>query len=127
VQHKLSSESTPVLSGAIPTFESFMMKWEIISRDSPHLVQFINKVLILRTNIISRWTAPAHILLPCVGHLLSNLGLLTIVNLVINPSVCLWWIRKHWDEEYIIDAKRKIRELVRYILIIQHKPSSCYY
>lgn len=45
MQHKLSSESTPVLSSAIPTFESFMTKWETISRDSPHLAQFINKGL----------------------------------------------------------------------------------
>ena len=30
-------EYTPVLSGAIPTFEMFMTAWEQLGRDHPHL------------------------------------------------------------------------------------------
>lgn len=30
----MSKESTPILSGAIPTFETFMSQWEILSKQT---------------------------------------------------------------------------------------------
>lgn len=41
----MSSESIPVLSGAIPAFEMFMTRWERLKKEKPHLAPFINKGL----------------------------------------------------------------------------------
>ena len=37
----MSSESTPVLCGSIPSFELFMSKWEKLAKENKHLVEFI--------------------------------------------------------------------------------------
>ena len=37
----MSSESTPILCGAIPAFESFMTAWEKMMRKVPHLETYI--------------------------------------------------------------------------------------
>ena len=36
----MSKERTPILSGAIPTFEMFMTAWEQLGRDHPCLSQW---------------------------------------------------------------------------------------
>jgi hypothetical protein len=38
----MSRERTPVLSGAIPTFEMFMTAWEQLGRDHPRLSRWTN-------------------------------------------------------------------------------------
>jgi len=37
VQQFMSKESTPVLSGAVPSFEMFMTSWEQLSSKNPRL------------------------------------------------------------------------------------------
>ncbi|KAH9034158.1 hypothetical protein EDB84DRAFT_1269970, partial [Lactarius hengduanensis] len=37
VQQVMSDESTPILSGAIPSFEIFMSSWEQLAENHPHL------------------------------------------------------------------------------------------
>jgi len=37
----MSSESCPVLGGAIPTLEKFMMQWEALATTAPHVTPFI--------------------------------------------------------------------------------------
>jgi hypothetical protein len=37
----MSNESTPILSGAIPTFEAFMTRWEKVLQDHPRLEKYI--------------------------------------------------------------------------------------
>ncbi|EDR06951.1 uncharacterized protein LACBIDRAFT_299364 [Laccaria bicolor S238N-H82] len=37
VQKIMSKECTPVLSGTIPAFKMFMMAWEQLGREHPHL------------------------------------------------------------------------------------------
>jgi len=37
----MSSESTPVLCDTISAFEKFMMEWEDIKDDTPHLKKYI--------------------------------------------------------------------------------------
>lgn len=41
-QHVMSKELTPVLAGAVPTFERFMSRWERLSLAQPHLAPAIN-------------------------------------------------------------------------------------
>jgi hypothetical protein len=37
----MSSESTPILSGAIPAFEMFMTKWELVMEKNDKLKKYI--------------------------------------------------------------------------------------
>jgi len=37
----MSSESCPVLGGAIPAFKKFMMQWEALATTAPHVAPFI--------------------------------------------------------------------------------------
>jgi hypothetical protein len=37
VQQVMSGESTPILSGAIPSFEIFMSSWEQLAENHPNL------------------------------------------------------------------------------------------
>jgi hypothetical protein len=39
-QQCMSSESTPVLSGAVPAFEVFMAQWKSLSEAIPHCAPF---------------------------------------------------------------------------------------
>ena len=41
VQQVMSVESQPILSGAIPAFESFMTKWENLAEDNSRLKPII--------------------------------------------------------------------------------------
>lgn len=41
VQQVMSGESTPILSGAIPTFEKFMTRWERIISEHPLLERLV--------------------------------------------------------------------------------------
>jgi hypothetical protein len=36
---------------------------------------------------------------------------------VINPTIRLSWIKRHWDLEYIEDAEQKIRQTVRHMIL----------
>ena len=38
----MSSESRPTLGGAIPAFEKFMMEWEALATNVPHIVPFVS-------------------------------------------------------------------------------------
>jgi len=37
----MSSESTPVLDGALPSFEMFIMQWESLAINTPHCTPYI--------------------------------------------------------------------------------------
>jgi hypothetical protein len=41
VQQSMSAESTPILSGAIPAFETFMTKWEQLAKQHAKLEPII--------------------------------------------------------------------------------------
>jgi hypothetical protein len=38
----MSGESTPILAGAVPCFEMFMSKWELLAEMNHNLVPWIN-------------------------------------------------------------------------------------
>jgi hypothetical protein len=45
VQQAMSAESTPILSGAILAFETFMTKWEKLAEEHPRLKLIIREGL----------------------------------------------------------------------------------
>jgi hypothetical protein len=42
----MAREATPVLSGAIPSLELFMSRWELLASKYPNLAPFINAGLV---------------------------------------------------------------------------------
>ncbi|OJA15569.1 hypothetical protein AZE42_12604, partial [Rhizopogon vesiculosus] len=92
VQQMMSAESTPVLSGVIPSFKMFMSHWEKLSQEHP-----------LLTNIIAIGLDWAYKYYGRMDHTKAY-----IIAMLINPSIHLSWIKKHWDLKYIEDAEQKI-------------------
>jgi hypothetical protein len=50
----MSSESTPILSGAIPAFEMFMTKWEVVMEKNDKLEKYIKPGLECAYNYYGR-------------------------------------------------------------------------
>jgi len=46
----MSGKTTPILCGAIPTFEKFMMAWESLKEGNAYLVKYIKPGLKLAYN-----------------------------------------------------------------------------
>ena len=50
-----------------------------------------------------------------------------ILFTVLNPSIRMSWIRKHWDQEYISLAEEKIRQTVRHFQTFVLETSHSFY
>lgn len=114
----MAKEATPVLSGAIPSLELFMSKWESLAEANERLRPFIEvglakareyytKMDLTRAYVIA--LGESLLLFCCVALLNSNL-------LVLNPMVKLSWIRKQWGSRYIDMAEHMIKDEVCYVL-----------
>ncbi|KAH9014937.1 hypothetical protein EDB84DRAFT_1277499, partial [Lactarius hengduanensis] len=96
VQQIMSKETTPVLSGAIPAFETFMTSWERLVENYPHLQFMVQPGLDLMYKYYTRMDrTKAYVL-----------------AMFLNPSIRMSWINKHWSAEYIKDAKNTILDTV---------------
>jgi len=108
----MSNEQTPILSGAIPSFEMFMSRWEKLITEQPRLEHVIQPGLI----IMAEWTAHVLTLLQCVSvNYFFKKSNDTFA--VLNPSIHMSWIRNHWDRDYISQAEGKIWETVSHFRI----------
>jgi hypothetical protein len=113
----MSSESTPVLSRAISSFEMFMTEWENYGKQ--------HKTLRLWTEIGLRWATKyyirmddtdAYVVTMCQSSnrcLLLRWSNLRLDSTVLNPAKRFSWIEAEWDPPYIEDAKETILKLVR--------------
>ena len=62
----MSKEHTPILSGAIPSFEMFMMAWEQLGEKHPHLAQWTDIGIKWATKYYKRMDElPAYIITMC--------------------------------------------------------------
>jgi hypothetical protein len=114
VQQVMSNESTPVLSGAIPAFETFMMQWEHICENHEDTRHWVDVGLSWAETYYRRMDCTKAYVI-AMRELVSSLHLhstLKLYTTVINPCIRLSWIRKHWEHEYITDAEAKIRATV---------------
>ena len=50
----MSNERTPILAGAIPSFEMFMSRWEKLVAEHPHLAPLVEPGLNLTYNYYGR-------------------------------------------------------------------------
>ena len=110
----MSRESTPLLTGAIPTFEMFMTVWENLANKKQHLKRYINIGLEWATKYYVKMdNTCAYIIVMC--EYCSTLYFVDhdlFIIVVLNPSIKLTWIWEHWEEEYIVDAEEKVQLIV---------------
>jgi hypothetical protein len=109
----MCGESTSILSGSIAAFEMFMSLWERLSERHLKLSQWIDIGMDKATEYY-RWMdcTSAYIMLMCKCLLCEILKYSLIIFQVLNPSICLNWVWKHWSAEYIEDAEQKIKAIV---------------
>lgn len=94
VQQVMSGESNPILSGAIPAFETFMSAWEKFSQGNPHLQHIVQPGL--------DWAYQYYAKMDRTRAY--------VVAMFLNPSIRMSWFNKHWDERYVTDARSKIQK-----------------
>ena len=114
----MSREQTPVLAGTLPAFEMFMSTWELLGEKHPRLEPFINIGLSWARKYYCRMDQTRAYIV-AMGELLCIL-LLSVFRfiyvdffVVLNPSVRLSWIRKHWEPPWIARAEGIIKGVVR--------------
>jgi hypothetical protein len=109
----MSSESTPILAGAIPSFEMFMTKWEMLAEKFPRLEKWISIGLTWATKYYGRMDRTnAYII--SMGEFLSFYMVQSADKYVqvLNPTIRMSWIRKHWDPDYVRNAEEMIKDTV---------------
>ena len=67
----MSGEKTPILSGAIPAFETFMSSWEKLGKEHRRLKPLIKPGLDWACIMVG-WIAQRHILSQCVSNQLDS-------------------------------------------------------
>ncbi|KAG2747743.1 hypothetical protein P692DRAFT_201684725, partial [Suillus brevipes Sb2] len=97
VQQSMSSESTPVLSCAIPAFERLVKKWKDLAQRFAHLAPFVAIGL--------TWTDKYH-------ERMSHTGAYGVA-MFIDPAIRLSWMNDNWDMVRVNKARDYILELKR--------------
>ncbi|KAG2337895.1 hypothetical protein BDR05DRAFT_894559 [Suillus weaverae] len=103
-QQKLSSESTPLLSHAVPTFEELINGWESIGLHIPHCKPIVNIGLIWASKYTDQMGAT---------HAYS-------VAMFIDPVMWMSWMDSLWEADRVKDAKEFILKLVCLCSKIKH-------
>jgi hypothetical protein len=112
----MSAHATPVLSGAIPSFELCMTQWERLGDSFTNLKPWTEIGLKWATKYYKRMDdTRAYIVAMC--QFSSFLSVLTFdftpVAPVINPCIRFSWIESQWEVEYAEYAKKVILDVVR--------------
>jgi hypothetical protein len=109
----MSGETTPILSGAIPAFEIFMTKWEKIKKGAMCLKPLVEAGLEKAFKYYDRMDGTkAYAIAMCKQANPINLAKTNLLSAVINPSIRLSWIKKHWEPSFIDTAENNIWQLV---------------
>lgn len=113
----MSAHATPVLSGAISSFELFMSKWEKLGENFNNLKPLTDIGLKWAKKYYNRMDDTwAYIIAMCKSFFFSYLCIfLTYSTLVINPCIHFSWIKREWNNNFIRHAKKVILETVHII------------
>ncbi|KAG2034353.1 hypothetical protein BDR03DRAFT_984456 [Suillus americanus] len=95
-QQAMSSESTPTLSGAVPTFERLIEGWNHIANHFPHFAPLISIGLLWADKYDDRMGA-------------TNAY---AVSMFIDPASQMSWMEHHWGQQQTNDAKKFIMKLM---------------
>ncbi|KAN0114259.1 Ribonuclease H-like domain containing protein [Russula decolorans] len=94
VQQIMSAESMPVLSGAVPSFEIFMTRWEKLRSKFPELKPLVDVGL--------EWAEKYYKRMDDTDAY--------VVAMFLNPCIRFEWIARNWEGKYIKRAKTLIIE-----------------
>lgn len=109
----MSGETTPIMSGAIPAFESFMTKWEKLGKGNLSLSPMVNAGLKSAYKYYNRMDhTKAYVVAMCKQTDSIKPAKTNILSAVINPARRFGWIKKHWGENFIERAENTIQQLV---------------
>ena len=110
----MAKETTPVLSGAIPSLELFMSKWEALADIHLNLRPFIEAGLVKAREYYSKMDLTRAYII-ALGECPFPLYCVLLMNLhlsVLNPMVKMSWINNQWGSNYIEMAERIIKDEV---------------
>jgi hypothetical protein len=105
-------EKTPVLSGSIPAFKMMIAAWMKLSATQLRLKPFVDITFLWAEKYYTKTHhTKAYIIAMCkYGYLFVSYNV--ELYLVINPSVCLLWMKKHWSAARVKAAEKIILETV---------------
>jgi hypothetical protein len=109
----MSGESTPLLSGAVPAFETFMAQWEHLCDVAPRCSPYIEVGLRWARSYYTRMGKTRAYAISMRKSLFSiyALNLLT-VRLVVDPTIRLTWIDEHWSSSEADNVRRMAKAMV---------------
>ena len=110
----MSAYMTPILSGAIPSFELFMTQWEKLG-DEHLLIWRPGQISVWSgpSNTTNEWMIPTLMWSPCVSFCaITDFIFFWILDAVINPCIRFSWFEEEWDNHYINQAKTTILKVV---------------
>src|ERR1700677_4519768 len=105
----MSGESTPILSNSIPAFKLFLSSWENLATKHPKLKPWIEIGPDHAINYYQCMDRTSSYVI-AMGKALKLLFVTTVSifnSPVLNPTICMSWICKLWDQQYINDAECK--------------------
>lgn len=116
----MSKEKTPVLAGAVPSFERFMSKWERLAEKNEHLAPAINIGLGFATKYYKRMDdTNAYVLAQC-EYIFQVLNLNNFETIsVVHPGMRVSWMKEHWEKKYFKMAENTIKKLVSHFTDLQ--------
>jgi len=105
-------EKTPVLSGSIPALKMMIAAWMKLSATQLRLKPFIDIALSWAEKYYTKThRTKAYIIVMCKhGYLFVSYN--AELHLVINPSVHLSWMKKHWSAACVKATEKIILETV---------------
>jgi hypothetical protein len=108
----MSKEKTPVLSGSIPAFEMMIAAWTKLSSTQPRLKPFIDVALLWAEKYYAKTHRTKAYIIAMCKHRRCVVSYDAKLHLVINPSVRLSWMKKHWSTAHFKAAEKIIMETV---------------
>ncbi|KIK20175.1 hypothetical protein PISMIDRAFT_73321, partial [Pisolithus microcarpus 441] len=98
VQQCMSSESRPVLSKAVPAFETVILRWQALVKHTPHCGAIINARL---DRAEQYYQQMGHMTAYCIAMCTCILFFILMMSLrssftVVDPTIRLTWVDRHW-------------------------------
>ena len=115
----MSSESQLHLGAAVPMLELLMLSWEKLAADVPHLKPWIDHALGWIYKYYQCMDSKNVYILTMCKFLISysTNTTLSYFETVVDPAICLMWIKCTWGTEYIMKAKELILETVHHCTV----------
>ncbi|KIK10529.1 hypothetical protein PISMIDRAFT_124288, partial [Pisolithus microcarpus 441] len=101
-QQCMSGESFPLLSRAVPSFETFMAQWEQLSLNEPRFAPYI-EIGLRHARSYYRHMGETNAY---------------AIAMFVDPTIRFTWIELNWEEFEVHEVKRAVLNMVRPSFII---------